>query len=472
MLAAMGEKPRGVDAIDPHRLFEELRERVLRASLRSIGLGSVAVGGAMAFQGLHEGLLEARVLGFLALLFLSPLLLLLQRLPARVVCLSLLSHMLALCTYASMLAGLTPGATLLQVVGILLAALYFGRRGALLMLLAFLGSLVGVCLLWMNHVLPDPPAPYWDVHRWAVWMRYGVVLVVLCGILALTFVSMVQKLQATAQALAETLRRERAERATQQALQRALERSQRLHALGQLAAGLAHDIGNNLMILSTGTELIARDPTTSDSVLRVANRMSESLGTTVESLQQMRSLASGTQHLTRVGVAEPLEWLANALAHALPSNITLRVDVQRTRDLLVDRARLQQALLNLALNARDSMAEGGTLEVRAEPATLQHVPPAWHAEPGAFVVLSVRDTGEGMDAATQERIFEPLFTTKGERGTGLGLAMVHAFVHEARGFVEVESTPGQGSTFRLFLPVADDSAAQAHRSLHGGEAQC
>jgi signal transduction histidine kinase len=468
MLGAMGDESRSADSIDPHRLFEELRERVLRATLRSIGLGSVLVGGAMLFQGVHE----PRVLGFLALLLASPFLLLLQKLPPRVACLCLLSHMFALCTYVSMLAGLTPGATLLQVVSILLAALFFGRRGAFLMLFAFVSSLGVVCLLWMNHVLKSPPTPYWDVYRWAVWLRYGVVLVVLCGILALTFVSMVQKLQATAQALAETLRRERAERAAQQALQRALEKSQRLQALGQLAAGLAHDIGNNLMILGTGTDLIARDPSASDSVRRVASRMSESLDTTVESLQQMRSLASGTQHLARVRVAEPLEWLANALEHALPANITLRVEVQRSRDLMVDRARLQQALLNLALNARDSMTKGGTLEVRADPTTLDHVPPAWRAEPGAFVAVSVRDTGEGMDAATQERIFEPLFTTKGERGTGLGLAMVHAFVFEAHGFLEVESIPGKGSTFRLFLPAADDSPAQAHRSLHGSEAQC
>src|SRR5262249_41371206 len=158
-------------------------------------------------------------------------------------------------------------------------------------------------------------------------------------------------------------------------LREALERTQRLQALGQLAAGLAHDLGNSLMVLSSGAELIRRQPDASERVKELADQLLDSVATTSDTLDQMRYLARASQRPARGPVREPLGWLERALGPLLPASVLLHTDLASEDDLSVDPARLQQALLNLALNARDAMPEGGELTIAARDRRVSDVPP-------------------------------------------------------------------------------------------------
>jgi two-component system cell cycle sensor histidine kinase/response regulator CckA len=175
-----------------------------------------------------------------------------------------------------------------------------------------------------------------------------------------------------------------------------------------------------------------------------------------ELVRQLLSIARQRQlEPTLVSVSEVIEDLGDMLQRLIGEDVVM--EILRDADpafVEVDRSKLQQAILNLALNARDAMPTGGRLTIRTATLNVgehnQH-----HVPAGDYVLLSIQDTGFGMDAATRERIFEPFFSTKPQgQGTGLGLASVHAIVTQAGGHVRVTSSPGNGSRFDLYFPRA------------------
>ena len=257
---------------------------------------------------------------------------------------------------------------------------------------------------------------------------------------------------------------------------RALEQAARMEAIGQLTSGVAHDFNNLLTVIIGNLEMMQEedglDPVVSEHIEQVstAARSAADLTSKLLAFSRRQSLQP-----ERIDTAELVEDTAGLLARILPE--TIRVEVrpdQEVNDCLADRSQLQSAIVNLALNARDAMPEGGTLQLSASDVELNSESAAgYEVEPGRFVVLRVTDTGFGMAPETAEHIFEPFFSTKPTgRGTGLGLSMVYGFVRQTGGGVGVKSEPGKGTTIELLIPWADSQvAAAAPRStLHDSRA--
>jgi len=242
----------------------------------------------------------------------------------------------------------------------------------------------------------------------------------------------------------------------QRHLEDQLRQSQKIEAVGQLAGGIAHDF-NNLLTIIKGNIDMALHQLPAGVALRkdleqVAHAASRAAMLTRQLLAFSRKqvLTPAVLDLNEV-VSEAERMLRRVIGEDLTFVTELAPSVARVT---ADRGQIEQVLVNLVVNARDAMPTGGVLTVATEDVHITPVDAAARGiPPGAYVTLRVRDTGVGMDEATRSRIFEPFFTTKPVgRGTGLGLATVHGVVHQSGGFVTVESAPGRGSAFTVFLP--------------------
>jgi PAS domain S-box-containing protein len=249
--------------------------------------------------------------------------------------------------------------------------------------------------------------------------------------------------------------RRRAEQALQES-QEQLRRSQKMEALGRFAGGIAHDFNNLLTGILGYCDLALSDlspgaPEREDfEAIRAAAQRAAALTAQILGFSRGRVVQAVPLDLDDV-----LADLEPMLARVIGEHI--RLETHRASCLepvLADPGQLEQVVLNLALNARDAMPDGGTLSILTRNERVEAHDPAHPGVPaGRWVVLELSDTGVGMDADTQARIFEPFFTTKERgQGTGLGLATVYGIVRQAGGAVRVRSTPGEGSAFTLYLP--------------------
>ena len=249
-----------------------------------------------------------------------------------------------------------------------------------------------------------------------------------------------------------------ARRAAQQAARKAeerLARSQRLEAIGQLAGGVAHDFNNLLAVISSYAGLLLEDIPPGDPRADDVREI-EKAATSAASLTRQLLAFSSQQVLlpTSVDLNEIVTDVAKMLRRTIGERIQLSMSLHpQIGPVMADRGQIEQIIMNLSVNARDAMPEGGMLTI--ETGEQHHGIDASPAQPGDWVVLAVTDTGIGMDAATKSRIFEPFFTTKEMgRGTGLGLATVYGIVQQSGGSIAVYSEPGHGTSFRICLPRA------------------
>ncbi|MCX5768798.1 MAG: ATP-binding protein, partial [Candidatus Hydrogenedentes bacterium] len=253
--------------------------------------------------------------------------------------------------------------------------------------------------------------------------------------------------------------RKRAEE-QQRSLEAQLSHAQRMESVGRLAGGIAHDFNNLLMVILGYTEMALADSTGLTPVLR------DQLRQIYEGAERARDL---TRQLLAFGRKQTLEMkvldlnevvlsFEQMVAHLIGEDIqiqaSLKPDVSKVE---ADAAQIEQVLLNLAVNARDAMPNGGHLVVETADVVLDDAYAATHpdVEPGPYVLLAVSDTGCGMNAETLRMVFEPFFTTKDPgKGTGLGLATVYGIVKQHRGSVSAYSEIGLGTTFKIYLPRA------------------
>lgn len=269
--------------------------------------------------------------------------------------------------------------------------------------------------------------------------------------------------------LRDVTQRRRVE-AEREELERQLQASQRMESIGQLTGGIAHDF-NNLLVAILGYTDLALNPDLPEHELRTFLTEIRSAGKRAADMTHKLLTFSRRQIIepALIDLNELVSGLDLMIRRLIPENIDVGIErATRLSPVLADAGQLEQVVVNLSVNARDAMADGGQLTISTAevdvPETLRVTNP-W-AQPGRHTMLRITDTGSGMSEDVQRRVFEPFFTTKPEgAGTGLGLAVVFGIVEQHKGFIDVDSEPGRGTRFSVYLPVAspEDAAAASRR---------
>ncbi|MER3430389.1 MAG: hypothetical protein C4324_04970 [Blastocatellia bacterium] len=253
-----------------------------------------------------------------------------------------------------------------------------------------------------------------------------------------------------------------------------LRQAQKLESIGLLAGGVAHDFNNMLTAINGYSDLLLRKLPADDPLRAHVEEIRKAGERSAELTRQL--LAFSRRQIMRPQIIDLNAAVADSarmLRRLIGENIALLTDLAPSLPKIeIDPGQLVQVLVNLVVNARDAMPDGGTIIIETRVETIDEKYTSRHVgiQPGRYIVLSVTDNGIGMDARTRERIFEPFFTTKGVgRGTGLGLSTVYGIVKQSGGSIWVYSEPNSGSTFKIFLPTLN--VESIHRSGEPNQAQ-
>jgi two-component system, cell cycle sensor histidine kinase and response regulator CckA len=244
------------------------------------------------------------------------------------------------------------------------------------------------------------------------------------------------------------------------ALREQLTQVQKMKAIGELAGGIAHDFNNLLMVID-GFGRRATANLDDRAIQEECLKQILSAGERGAALTRQLLVFSRRQTMERrvVTVADLIEGVQGLLRHTLPEQFEIRFDIEDPNSKIeTDPNEFIQAILNLVINARDAMPDGGRIVISTKEVDTDGGAPNW-------ICFAIRDTGQGIDSATMQRIFEPFFTTKGrDQGTGLGLAMVYGFVQGNGGRIEVSSAVGEGTDFSLYFPASTGALVQVTRT--------
>jgi len=256
--------------------------------------------------------------------------------------------------------------------------------------------------------------------------------------------------------------------------------AQKMEAIGVLAGGVAHDFNNLLNVINGYTELILGDISPDDPICKDLQKIRDAGKQAAEMTAQL--LAFGRKQILqpeRIDLNTVLRQMSPMLRRLIGEDVDFVVSTKPGLGVInADPGQIQQVIMNLVVNARDAMPQGGKLVIRTDAVTFEDALNSRHpmVKDGPHILLSIRDNGVGMDAATQSHLFEPFFTTKhSKKRTGLGLSTVYAIVRQSGGFITVDSEPGKGSTFSVYFPEAVDAPApqtngeEAEADLSGSE---
>ena len=247
------------------------------------------------------------------------------------------------------------------------------------------------------------------------------------------------------------------------AIEEHLRQAQRLESIGQLTGGIAHDFNNLLTVILGNSELVTELLADRPDVQPIAEMIREAAQRGADLTRRLLAFAR-RQALEpqAVDVDRLIDGFLGLLKRTLGERIEIRIVADAgNRRAIVDPTQLESALLNLAINARDAMPNGGSLTITTGHLSVTAAPtsPEHGLAAGQYLTITVADTGSGMPPEVAERAFEPFFTTKAQgKGTGLGLSMVYGFAKQSQGLAELETSPGSGTTVRLYLPAADAGA--------------
>jgi PAS domain S-box-containing protein len=241
-------------------------------------------------------------------------------------------------------------------------------------------------------------------------------------------------------------------------LEAQLRQSQKVEAIGRLAGGVAHDLNNMLCPILNYAQMLTEDLSVGDERREQAMEIVNA-GFSARDLVRQLLAFSRKQVITLkpIDINQVVRKIEKLLLRTIPEDIKLKKNLSmEIRPVLADIGQIEQILMNLTVNAADAMPNGGLLTIKTELSNLDEEYARTHPDvrPGLYVMLAVSDTGTGMDDATLGHIFEPFFSTKGERGTGLGLATVYGIVKQHSGNIWVHSEPKMGTTCKIYLPIA------------------
>jgi PAS domain S-box-containing protein len=249
------------------------------------------------------------------------------------------------------------------------------------------------------------------------------------------------------------------------ALEQQLRQAQKMEAIGRLAGGIAHDFNNLLMVISGYSEFLLErlgpEPTLRGHAQEIANAAERATALTRQLLAFSRKQMLAPKILDLNGVVtENLKMLTRLIGEDIDLVMVPGPDISAVK---ADPGQIEQVIMNLAVNARDAMPQGGKLTIETANVTLDANYARFHSpvKPGDYVMLAISDTGMGMDADTQSHIFEPFYTTKGLKGTGLGLSTVYGIVKQSEGYIWLYSEAGKGTTFKIYLPRFSAPSQQA-----------
>jgi len=304
------------------------------------------------------------------------------------------------------------------------------------------------------------------------WMRRVAMIGLVCAVAAILLLGLTARAAAAAQRERREAERRAAAETARADAEAALREAQRLEALGQLAAGVAHDFRNTVQAVQSGASMARRalrdgDADRADGIVAMmadaAARGAALTGRMLALARKQQPISLGSEMPGSTDLAAALGDACELLRPLLGPRITLRCDAgDGLPQVLGDRAELEAAIVNLAANARDAMPSGGVIRISASPREGGRGDGPVRLASGLYVRISVEDSGVGMDPETVTKATEAFFTTKEPgKGTGLGLATTRAFAEGAGGAVEIESAIGRGTTVSLWLPAAGQSAAVA-----------
>jgi signal transduction histidine kinase len=357
------------------------------------------------------------------------------------------------------------GAGLLFFTTVLLGTMFFGWRAAAVILALVAASILGVGAFRVRAgaTMFDPRVT--DPLLMSTWIRTALVGVPVLAVLAALVGQFLDGLQRSVRTAERALQRERAERAEKERMdearrtaERALAEAQRQQLIGRLAAGASHDLNNVLTAILGAVELATLElEASNDAAVKAMLELVEASARRASAMGRQLLSFSRQQHTQprNVDCVDLIAGMRALLLRLLPSSVALETAVdEEVVPVFADPHQLEQMIMNLVVNARDAMPDGGRVSVRVCAAA------SGAGAPG--VRISVEDTGTGIPADVREKMFDPFFTTKeGGRGTGLGLATVKNIVEEYRGTIDVESEAGRGAAFHVWLPASDRPEATA-----------